>query len=61
MIKKEQNEIKREELAQKAQVDNEKLALTNKEMEYQRYLKDRELDIKGNTNENITTGMVKGF
>lgn len=61
MIKKEQNEIKREELAQKTRVDNEKLALTNKEMEYQRYLKDRELDIKGNTNENITTGMVRGF
>lgn len=60
-IKQEQNAIKREELAQKTRVDNEKLALTNKEMEYQRYLKDRELDIKGNTNENVTTGFVKGF
>lgn len=60
-IKQEQNAIKREELAQKAQVDNEKLALTNKEMNAQIALKEAELAIKGQTNENVTTGLVGGF
>lgn len=60
-IKQEQNQIKREELAQKAQVDNEKLALTNKEMDAQIALKEAELAIKGNTNENVTTGFVGAF
>lgn len=60
-IKQEQNQIKREELAQKAQVDNEKLALTNKEMDAQIALKQAELAIKGQTNENVTTGFVGAF
>lgn len=60
-IKQEQNQIKREELAQKAQVDNEKLALTNKEMDAQIALKEAELAIKGQTNENVTTGLVGSF
>ena len=60
-IKQEQNAIKREELAQKAQVDNRKLDLTQEEMILQDKLKTAELAIKGNTNENVTTGFVKGF
>lgn len=60
-IKQEQNAIKREELAQKAQVDNEKLALTNKEMDAQIALKEAELALKGQTNENVTTGFVGAF
>lgn len=60
-IKQEQNQIKREELAQKAQVDNRKLDLTQDEMILQDKLKTAELAIKGNTNENVTTGLVKGF
>lgn len=60
-IKQEQNQIKREELAQKAQIDNRKLDLTQEEMILQDKLKSAELAIKGNTNENVTTGFVKGF
>lgn len=60
-IKQEQNQIKREELAQKAQIDNRKLDLTQEEMILQDKLKSAELAIKGNTNENVTTGYVKGF
>lgn len=60
-IKQEQNHIKREELAQKAQIDNRKLDLTQEEMILQDKLKSAELAIKGNTNENVTTGYVKGF
>lgn len=61
LIKQEQNQIKREELAQKAQVDNRKLDLTQDEMILQDKLKTAELAIKGNTNENVTTGYVRGF
>lgn len=57
-IKQEQNQIKREELAHKARYDNEKLALTRDEMNKQFALKGTELAIKGQTNENITTGLV---
>lgn len=60
-IKQEQNQIKREELALKSQVDNRKLDLTQEEMILQDKLKSAELAIKGNTNENVTTGLVKGF
>jgi hypothetical protein len=30
-------------------------------MEYQALLKQQEIEAKGQTNENITTGMVRGF
>lgn len=60
-IKQEQNQIKREELALKSQVDNRKLDLTQEEMILQDKLKSAELAIKGETNENVTTGFVKGF
>lgn len=61
MIKQEQNQIKREELAQKAQIENRKLDQTQEEMTIQKNLKTAELAIKGKTNENVTTGYVRGF
>lgn len=61
MIKQEQNQIKREELAQKAQIENRKLDQTQEEMTIQKNLKTAELAIKGNTNTNVTTGYVRGF
>ena len=59
--KQEQNRIKEEELALKQHIEEGKLALANQEMNYQFALKDKELDIKGETNENIPTGFVGGF
>lgn len=55
-IKKEQNQIKAEELELKKVAEANKTALANKEMDAQIALKERELDIEGRTNENITTG-----
>ena len=60
-IKQEQNKIKQEELALRQHVEEGKLALANQEMNYQAALKERELEIKGETNENIPTGFVGGF
>lgn len=60
-IKQEQNQLKAQELANKKQVDDAKLMLTKQEMEYQALLKQQEIEAKGETNENITTGMVRGF
>lgn len=60
-IKQRQNEIKEQEVRLKNQVENRKLDLTEDEMAAQIALKEAELAIKGNTNENVTTGFVRGF
>ena len=60
-IKQDQNRIKEEELALKKQIEDNKLMLTNKEMELQAALKQEEIEQKGFTNENITTGFVRAF
>jgi hypothetical protein len=60
-IKQQQNAIKEQEVRLKNQVDNRKLDLTQEEMDRQDVLKRAELAIKGETDENITTGFVRGF
>lgn len=60
-IKQQQNAIKEQEVRLKNQVDNRKLDLTQEEMDRQDALKRAELAIKGETDENITTGLVRGF
>lgn len=60
-IKQEQNRIKSEELALKKQIENNKMLLTNKEMELQAQLKQQEINQKADINANITTGFVRGF
>lgn len=60
-IKQQQNAIKEQEVRLKNQVDNRKLDLTQDEMALQATLKKAELAMKGETDENITTGMVRGF
>lgn len=60
-IKKEQNRLKAEELVLKKQMEDNKLMLTNKEMDAQVALKQEELRLKGATNENLSTGYVGGF
>lgn len=55
-IKKEQNQIKAEELELKKVAEANKTALAHKEMDAQIALKEKELAIDGATNENITTG-----
>lgn len=55
-IKKEQNQIKAEELELKKTAEANKTALAHKEMNAQIALKEKELAIDGTTNENITTG-----
>lgn len=55
-IKKEQNQLKAEELELKKQAEINKTTLAHKEMDAQIALKNKELDIEGRTNENITTG-----
>ena len=60
-VKQEQNRIKEEELALKKEIEANKLMLTNKEMELQAALKQEEIEQKGFTNENISTGYVRGF
>lgn len=60
-IKQEQNEIKREELALKKQIEDNKVAMTNKEAEMQFALKQQEIDSGIATSANITTGHVRGF
>ena len=61
MVKQEQNKIKAQEIANKKQVDDAKLILAKQEMDYQASLKQQEIDQKGETNENITTGFVGAF
>jgi hypothetical protein len=60
-IKQRQNQIKEQEVLLKNQVEQRKLDLTQEEMDRQDALKRAELAIKGETDENITTGMVGGF
>lgn len=60
-IKQEQNRIKQEELALKKQIEDNKVAMTNKEAELQYDLKQQEIAAGLKTNANITTGYVKGF
>jgi hypothetical protein len=60
-IKQRQNQIKEQEVLLKNQVEQRKLDLTQEEMDRQDALKRAELAIKGETDENITTGMVRGF
>ncbi len=60
-IKQEQNQLKAQEIANKKQIEDAKLMLTKQEMVYQAALKQQEIDIKGETNENITTGFARGF
>lgn len=60
-IKQEQNRIKQEELALKKQIEDNKVAMTNKEAEMQYALKQQEIAAGLETNANITTGYVKGF
>lgn len=55
-IKKEQNQLKSRELDIKEQSEINKTTLAHKEMDAQIALKERELDLEGRTNENITTG-----
>lgn len=60
-IKQEQNRIKEEELALKKQIEDNKVAMTNKEAEMQFALKQQEIAAGREMNANITTGYVKGF
>lgn len=60
-IKQQQNSIKEQEVRLKNQVDNRKLDLTQDEMALQASLKEQELAMKGNTDDNISTGLVRGF
>jgi hypothetical protein len=60
-IKQEQNRIKQEELALKKQIEDNKILLTNKEMELQAQLKQEEIQQKADINANITTGFARGF
>ena len=61
VIKQEQNRIKAQEVANKKQIEDAKLLLAKQEMDYQAALKQQEIDQKGETNENITTGFVGAF
>lgn len=61
LVKQEANAIKEQEVQLKAEIAKEKNALANKEMDIQENLKTAELAIKGETNENITTGFAGAF
>lgn len=61
LVKQEANAIKEQEVELKAQIAKEKNALANKEMDIQEGLKTAELAIKGETDENITTGFAGAF
>lgn len=60
-VKQQANAIKEQEVQLKAQIAKEKNALAKKEMDIQEGLKTAELAIKGETNENITTGYAGAF
>ncbi len=60
-IKQEQNRIKQDELALKKQIEDNKVAMTNKEAEMQYDLKQQEIAAGLETSANITTGYVRGF
>lgn len=60
-IKKEQNQLKGQELALKKQAEDNKIAMQNKEAEMQFALKQEQLAAGRNVTANISTGYVKGF
>lgn len=60
-IKQQANAIKEQEVQLKKQAEDNKIMMENKEIERQTELKKLELAIKGETNENITTGYARGF
>lgn len=60
-VKQQANAIKEQEVQLKNQIEKGKLVLANKEMDIQDRLKSEELALKGQTNENITTGYVGAF
>jgi hypothetical protein len=60
-IKKEANQIKAGELALKKTIEDNKIAMENKEAEMQYALKQDEIRAGLATSANITTGYVKGF
>lgn len=60
-IKQQANAIKEQEVQLKKQAEDNKIMMENKEIERQTELKKLELAMKGETNENITTGYARGF
>jgi hypothetical protein len=60
-VKQEANAIKQEEVELKKQAEDNKVMMANKEAEMQYALKQEELALKGETNENISTGFVGAF
>lgn len=60
-VKQEANAIKEQEVQLKKQAEDNKVMMANKEAEMQFALKQEELALKGQTNENITTGYVGAF
>lgn len=60
-IKKEQNQLKGQELALKKQAEDNKIAMQNKEAEMQFALKQEQIASGRNVTANISTGYVKGF
>lgn len=60
-VKQEANAIKEQEVQLKKQAEDNKVMMANKEAEMQYQLKQDELALKGETNENISTGYVGAF
>jgi len=60
-VKQEANAIKEQEVQLKKQAEDNKVMMANKEAEMQFALKQEELALKGQTNENISTGYVGAF
>ena len=60
-IKQQANAIKEQEVQLKKQAEDNKIMMENKEIERQTELKKLELAMKGETNENISTGYARGF
>jgi hypothetical protein len=60
-VKQEANAIKEQEVQLKKQAEDNKVLMANKEADMQYDLKQQELAIQGQTNENITTGYVGAF
>lgn len=60
-VKKEQNQIKSQELALKKQIEDNKVAMQNKEAEMQFALKQEQIAAGNAVTANISTGYVKGF
>jgi hypothetical protein len=60
-VKQEANAIKEQEVQLKKQAEDNKVLMANKEADMQYDLKQQELAIQGQTNENISTGYVGAF